>query len=384
MASLLSPWRQLIKAVRPRVPPRGTTVPKLSMPPPGTAPGIEAGERGHRPTSEEPVRITCIDYSPEQSQIQEVADAADFLASHRPSWSCVRWINVDGLHQMDVIHALAEKYHLHPLAVEDVLHTIQRPKVEDYPASGDLPGRLFIVARSIESRDGQLYTEQMSFFLGRATLLTFQEVPGDAFDPIRQRILARGSRLRLNDVSFLLYSLLDAIVDSYFPILEGCSERLEELEEELLAHPTRETFHRVHAIKRNLLLIRRAAWPMRELIMQLQRDEHEGISNTTRTYFRDVYDNSVQIIDLIETYREITSDLTETYMSAMSNRMNEIMKVLTIIGTIFIPLTFLAGVYGMNMPIPENRWPGSYPVFWLVCLIVASTMLHWFRRRRWL
>ena len=173
-------------------------------------------------------------------------------------------------------------------------------------------------------------------------------------------------------------------MDSYFPILERCSERLEELEEELLSRPTRETLHKVHAMKRELLLIRRAAWPMRELIMQLQRDAHEGISNTTRTYFRDVYDHGVQIIDLIETYREITAALTETYMSAMSNRMNEIMKVLTVIGTIFIPLTFLAGVYGMNMPIPENQWAGSYPVFWIVCMIVAVTMLYWFWRRRWL
>jgi magnesium transporter len=354
------------------------------MPPPGTAPGIEAEELGHCPRSEEPVHITCIDYSPEQSQVQEVTDVAEFLSRHRPSWSCVRWINVDGLKRMDLIHALAEKYQLHPLAVEDILQTIQRPKAEDYPASAELPGRLFVVARSIESSEGQLYTEQISFFLGRATLLTFQEVPGDAFDPIRQRIQVRGSRLRENDASFLLYSLLDAIVDSYFPILERCSERLEELEEELLSRPTRETLHKVHAMKRELLLIRRAAWPMRELIMQLQRDAHEGISSTTRTYFRDIYDHGVQIIDLIENYREITAALTETYMSAMSNRMNEIMKVLTVIGTIFIPLTFLAGVYGMNMPIPENQWAGSYPVFWIVCIIVAVTMLYWFWRRRWL
>jgi magnesium transporter len=384
MASALTRLRQLMKAARPLLPAHGTTIPRLRMPPPGTSPGIEAGELGHSPRSEEPARIACIDYSREQSQAQEVADLADFLSHHRPTWSRVRWINVDGLKQMDAIHALAEKYHLHPLAVEDTLETIQRPKAEEYPASGELPGRLFVVARSIESSEGRLYTEQISLFLGRATLLTFQEIPGDAFDPIRQRIQVAGSRLRENDASFLLYSLLDAIVDSYYPILEHCSERLEELEEELLSQPTRETLHKVHVMKRELLLIRRAAWPMRELIMQLQRDEHEEISDTTRTYFRDVYDHCVQIIDLIETYREITAALTDTYMSAVSNRMNEIMKVLTVIGTIFIPLTFLAGVYGMNMPIPENQWAWSYPVFWIVCTIVAVGMLFWFRRRKWL
>jgi magnesium transporter len=383
MASPLARLRRLMKTARSRSLAQGTAIPKLSIPSADTASGI-AMEPGRCPRSDEPVRITCIDYSPQKVQIEEVADLADFLSRHRPSWSCVRWINVDGLKQTDVIHALAEKYHLHPLAVEDTLHPIQRPKAEDYPAAEELPGRLFVVARSIESSEDQLYTEQTSFFLGRATLLTFQEIPGDAFDPIRQRIQVAGSRLRENDASFLMYSLLDAIVDSYFPILERCSERLEELEEELLLRPTQETLHKVHAMKRELLLIRRAAWPMRELIMQLQRDAHEGISNTTRTYFRDVYDHGVQIIDLIETYREITASLTETYMSAVSNRMNEIMKVLTVIGTIFIPLTFLAGVYGMNMPIPENHWPGSYPVFWLVCASVAATMLYWFWRRGWL
>jgi magnesium transporter len=331
-----------------------------------------------------PARITCIDYCPEQSQAQEVTDVADFLSRHRPSWSCVRWINVEGLQQTDVIHALAEKYQLHPLAIEDTLQTIQRPKAEDYPALGEHPGRLFVVARSIGSDDGRLYTEQISFFLGRATLLTFQEVPGDDFDHIRQRIQVKGSHLRENDASFLLYALLDAVMDGYFPILERCSERLEELEHEVLSQLNRQALYKVHAMKRELLLIRRAAWPMRELIVQLQRDEHERISNTTRTYFRDVYDHGVQIIDLLETYREMTTTLTDTYMSAMSNRMNEIMKVLTVIGTIFIPLTFLAGVYGMNMPIPENQWPWSYPVFWLVCTTVAGTMLYWFRRRGWL
>ena len=194
----------------------------------------------------------------------------------------------------------------------------------------------------------------------------------------------RGSRLRENDASFLLYALLDAIVDGYFPLLESYSEQLEAIEEEMLTQPSQATLQKLHAIKRDLVLIRRTAWPMRELIQQLQRERHECLSENTHTYFRDVYDHCVQIIDLIETYREIAAALTDIYMSAVSNRMNEIMKVLTIIGTIFIPLTFLAGVYGMNMPIPENHWPGTYPLFWLLCLTIAGAMLYGFHRRHWI
>jgi len=360
------------------------SVPKLSMPPPGTAAGIENKDLRQTPSAEEPVRVAVIDYSPENVEVQQVTDVADFLAHHRPPWSRVRWINVEGLTEMELTRALAEKYQLHPLAVEDVLHTVQRPKVEDYPGSADQPGRLFVVVRTIELADGQLLGEQISFFLGRTTLVTFLEGRSEVFEPIRQRIHARGSRLREHDVSFLLYALLDAIVDSYFPILERYSDRLEDVEEELLTRPERSTLQEVHAIKRELLLLRRAAWPMRELIAQLQRDKHECLSETAQTYFRDVYDHCVQIIDLVETYREITGALTETYISAASNRTNEIMKVLTVMGTIFIPLTFLAGVYGMNMWIPEAQWWGTYFTFWAVSAAIAGGMLLWFRRRGWL
>jgi magnesium transporter len=330
------------------------------------------------------IRVTCIDYCPEQVQTQEVHDIADFLTHHRPTWSHVRWINIEGVERPELLRAFAEKYQLHPLAVEDVLHTVQRPKLEDYPASGEHPGRLFVVARSVELADDRLVTEQLSFFLGRNTLLTIQEVPGDAFDDVRKRIHTEGSRLRVSDVSFLLYALMDATVDSYFPILERCSERLEDLEEQLLDTPGPAMLQRLHALRRELLVIRHAAWPMRELVVQLQREKHECLSENTQTYFRDVYDHAVQIIDLVETYREVAASLMETYMSVISNRMNEVVKVLTIIGTIFIPLTFLAGVYGMNMPIPENAWPISYPLFWLGSLAIAGGMLYGFRRRGWI
>lgn len=376
--------RRLLSPPKIRIPFIRTSVPKLSMPPPGTPVGEESPEPREKPLRDVPVRVTCIDYAPGKAEFQEVADVQDFLARHRPEWSRVRWINIDGLGQVELVRAFARKYQLHPLALEDVLHTVQRPKVEDYPGSGDQPGRLFVVARMLELEDGHLHGEQVSLFLGRSTLVTFQESPGGLFDPIRQRIQTPGSRLRENDASFLLYALVDAIVDNYFPLLERYSDRLEDVEEEILTHADRETLQEVHAIKRELFLLRRAAWPMRELIAQLQRDKHEGLSETAQTYLRDVYDHCVQIIDLVETYREITGALTETYISTVSNRTNEIMKVLTVMGTIFIPLTFLSGVYGMNVWIPETHWAGMYFVFWGVCLAMAGSMLLWFRRRGWL
>jgi magnesium transporter len=366
------------------VPLPAAEMPRLSMPAPGTAAGIETDELTARESGTQAVRVTCVDYSPDQVLFEDVGDIPEFLARHRPDWSRVRWINIDGLSQLDVIRAFAVKYQLHPLAVEDVLHRVQTPKVEDYPGSADQPGRLFVVARAVEEREGRLRSDQVSFFLGRTTLLTFHDAHGEDVEAVRQRIRMPGSRLRQNDVSFLLYVLLDGIVDHLFPVLERYSERLEDVEEELLSRPSHETLQRIHAIKREMLLVRRAAWPLRELVAQLQRDKHECLSETAQTYLRDVYDHCVQIIDLVETYREIASGLAETYISVVSNRTNEIVKVLTVIGTIFIPLTFLAGVYGMNMPIPENASPFTYPLFWVVCAGVAGGMLLWFRRRGWL
>jgi magnesium transporter len=367
--------------------PPDVDVPRLSMPPPGTAGGIEtselAGFTGGYGSSE-PVTVTCVDYCVDQVEIQEVADLREFLGRHRPAWARVRWINVDGLGRMDVIGALAEKYGLHPLAIEDILRTHERAKAEDFPGSEDQPGRLFVVARTIDQRDGRLHSDQLSMFLGRTTLLTFQGTHRQDLAPIRQRITTPGSRLRENDASFLLYVLLDGIVDRYFPVLEHYSERLGDLEEEVLDRPSRDTLEQIHRLKRELLTIRRAAWPLRELIAHLQRERHETLSETSQTYLRDVQDHCIQIIDLVESYREIASAQAETYVSVVSAKTNDIMKVLTIIGTIFIPLTFLAGVYGMNMPIPENASPIAYPAFWLVCVALAGGMLVWFRRRGWL
>jgi magnesium transporter len=390
---------------------------------PAASPGVEPSELACASAGSQRAYLTCIDYGADHVRSQEVTDPDEFLAHHRPDWCQVRWINVDGLSDPSIIRALALKYELHPLAIEDVVvHLSQRPKVEAYgngracltsgglhaadppaaatpvsapPLIEGLPenpvrARLFVICRMIELLEGHLHSEQISIFLGHKTVLTFQETRGDVWEPIRARIGTAGSRLRQNDASFLVYSLVDAIVDHCFPILEHYGDRLEDLEDLVLERPSRATIQDIHQVKRDLLLLRRAVWPMREVVHTLQREPHECMSDTTRTYLRDVYDHVVQVIDIIETYREIATGLTETYMSAMSHRLNEVMKVLTIIGTIFIPLTFLAGVYGMNFQhMPEIHggygYPWVYPIgFWGVCAAIGGGLLWLFRRKGWL
>jgi magnesium transporter len=323
-------------------------------------------------------------------EVQEVTDLTAFIGCHRPPWSHVRWINVSGLKDMQALLLIAEKYELHPLAVEDLLHLRQRAKVDAYGGDdSDTRARLFIVVRMLELKDDnggwRLCSDQLSIFLGHTTVLTFQQDPGDIWDPIRQRIRTKGSRLRASDASFLAYSLLDAIVDQFFPILEQYGERMDELETVILDAPQRNTLDKIHEIKRELLVLRSVAWPMRELVLSLQRDPHECVSDMTRIYLRDLHDHVIQVIEIIETFRERASDLTDSYLSRVSNRMNEVMKVLTIISTIFIPLTFLAGVYGMNFRhFPELDFGWAVPAFWIICVVVAGIMLLLFRRKNWL
>ena len=351
---------------------------------PGARPGIDLAELEGMPIPAERVPIQCIDYSADRVETRRITDFEQFIHSRREPWVAVRWINVDGLNDPAAIRALAIKYGFHALAIEDLMSTDQRPKLEPYIAEGGRPPYLFLIVRMVQLFNAALQTEQISMFVGKNMVVTIQESPGDIWDPIRERILKPGSRLREQDASYLAYSLLDSIVDFCFPVLEHCGNRLEELEDLVLAEPTRDTITEIHDVKRELLLLRRAVWPMREVVNAMQREPHECMSDHTRIYLRDVYDHLIQIMDIIETYREVGTSLTETYMTSMSNRLSEVMKVLTIIGTIFIPLTFLAGVYGMNMPIPENHYAISYPIFWGVCLVVAGGMIAWFRRRGWL
>ncbi|MBI1336016.1 MAG: magnesium/cobalt transporter CorA [Phycisphaera sp.] len=360
---------------------------------PGASPGIEphqlaqmAADAAHAAKAHgQNVRLSCIDYSPDNVLHRDITHADEFIEHHRPEWSTVRWINLDGLSDLKLIQALTNKYEIHPLAVEDILHVPQRPKLDAYPQADGRRARLVVITRMIQLQDDKLHREQITLVLGHNTVITFQETPGDVWDPIRQRIHTAGSRLRTNDASFLVYALLDAIVDHCFPILEHYSDRLEELEDLVLADPSEKIMHKVHEIRRELLLLRRDVWPMREVVNALQQETHECMSDATRVYLKDVYSHAVQIIDILETFREMATALTETYMSAVGNRMNQIMKVLTLMGTIFIPLTFLAGVYGMNFHhMPELDWWVSYPLFWVFCAVTASGMVWWFRKRGWL
>ena len=352
---------------------------------PGKAPGIEPHELPGLARGDAPVTVTCVDYCPEQARVERVDDVRSFLATHRPEWSSVRWIDVVGVGDPTLLRALAEKYELHPLAVEDVVNRGQRPKAEDYPASAEHPGRLFVVVRLVDRVDGNLSTEQVSLFLGRDTVLSFRARGPEPFVPIVQRIETPNSRLRRSDASFLLYCLIDAVVDHSFPLLEEVSDGLEELEEAVFQDQAgRDAPQRLHRMNRELMVLRRVTWPMRDLLDNLHREHHECLSDTTRTYLRDVHDHVVRILDLLETYRELAANLVEMHMVSASNRLGDIVKTLTIISTIFVPLTFLAGVYGMNMPIPENESAWAYPVFWLVSVGIAGALLYWFRRRDWL
>ena len=277
---------------------------------------------------------------------------------------------------------LGERFGLHPLVVEDILNTDQRPKLEDY---GEY---LFVVLKSlyhskIESDEPEI--EQISLVLGPNYVLSFQERAGDEFEPVRERIRSDKGRVRKMGADYLAYSLIDLIVDTYFIVLEKLGERMEILEEELVLNPTTETLQAIHQLKREMVFLRKSTWPLREVIGALERGESPLIQDSTSIYLRDVYDHTIQVIDAVETYRDILSGMLDIYLSSISNRMNEVMKVLTIIATVFIPLTFIAGVYGMNFQhMPELAWPWAYPLVWAVMITIAAVMVVYFQRKRWL
>lgn len=362
---------------------RGWASPARVARKPGAAPGIELANLSRIPTTGK-VYVTCTDYGPDQVQVHDIESPEALLDDHRPSWAQARWINIDGLSDMAFIQAIARKYQLHPLAIEDVLHTPQRPKVDAYPSGEGQQARLFVVVRMFQLVDGHLQSEQISMFLWHNTVLTFQETHGDVWDPIRQRLATPGTRLRNNDASFLLYALIDAIVDHCFPILDQYCDRIEQLEDALRGGPKPAVMQDIQEIKRELLLLRRQIAPLRDVVQTMQREPHECISETTRLYLRDVYDHVVHTIDLLETYREFAQGLADSYNSAVAIRANEVMRLLTLIATIFIPITFVTGLFGMNFQLPWQDHPWSFGVVVLGCAGVVGGMLLYFRRRGWL
>jgi magnesium transporter len=319
-------------------------------------------------------------------RIEEPAvDDVDAIGPLLERWPVV-WINVDGLGDAEVLRRLGTLFGLHRLALEDVVNVSQRAKVERY---GE---QLFIVARMpLAGTVGELATEQLSLFLGDRFVLSFQERPGDHFDGVRKRLREGKGRMRSAGPDYLAYALLDAVIDAYYPVLDGCGQQLDGLEEELFVQPRPEMIGRLHHIRRDLLTVRRAVWPLREAVSGLARDEDELVTDETRVYLRDCYDHTVQLIDLLENQRELGSGLRDMYLSLLSHRMNEIMKVLTIFAAIFIPLSFVAGLYGMNFDpgasswnMPELSWPFGYPfALALMAAIALGLMLH-FRRKGWI
>jgi magnesium transporter len=321
----------------------------------------------------------------QESLTEAQLESPEEIQSYLDKWP-VTWINVDGLGDEQTLRRIAELFGIHQLALEDVVNVPQRPKLEQYDEHCS-----FIVSRMVTSQHG-LGSEQLSLFVGGNWVLTFQETSGDCFDPVRQRIrTGGGGRIRKSSPDYLAYALLDAVIDAYYPVLEEFGERLEQIEDDVLTRPKRASIQQIHHARRDLLVLRRALWPQREMLNSLVRDEVPQISDSTRVYLRDCYDHMVQMMDLVETDREMVGGLRDAYMSGLSNRMNEVMKVLTIIATIFIPLGFIAGLYGMNFDpalsqwnMPELSWRYGYLYALGLMAAVALAMLWVFYRLGWL
>ena len=345
-------------------------------------PGAPPGSVIVDPQAPKP-KMRVIAYGPERYVEKEIVDPDDVRA-FLDQWP-VCWINVDGLGDAALLQGLAEIVRLHPLALEDVVNLHQRAKVEQYDE------QTFIVTHMVQLRE-QLGIEQLSLYLGKNFVVTFQQEPEwDCLEPVRERIRKGYSQMRQKGPGYLAYSLIDAVIDHYFPVLESYGERLETVEDQILLHPNQQRMSELHEIKRELLNLRRVLWPLRDALNTLLRDPIPHIDAETRVYLRDCYDHVLRILDFVETDREVCSDLMDLYLTSISNRMNEIMKVLTVLATIFIPLTFIAGVYGMNFDtevspwnMPELEWEYGYPACLAVMLVITVGLLVYFRRKGWI
>lgn len=341
----------------------------------GAAPGTLLHIGKHKQVS---AGIQLINYGADELEESIISDLAGYQREEMAGQ--VSWLNVDGVADPGMVETLGKQFQLHPLVMEDILNTDQRPKVEDYQ------GYLYIVLRMLQfdKNRQQIHSEQVSLVLGKDYVLSFQERPGDVFDGVRERLRA-GRRIRFMRSDYLTYALLDAVVDHYFEMLEYISEQVEELEDQVVSDPGPDTLARLHHYKREMLLLRKSIWPLRELLSRLSRDESPLISEETRLYLRDVYDHVVHVMDSIDTIRELLASMLDLYLSSVSKRTNEIMKVLTIFASLFMPLTFIVGVYGMNFDVmPELRWAWGYPAVMLVMLLLVVGLLVFFRRRRWI
>ena len=345
---------------------------------PGTAPGtlLPLDSAPHQA-----LRISLIEYDDTSfEELPEISVAACRAYLATPT---ITWIHVQGMAEPEMLRDLGEQVSLHKLALEDVLHTGQRPKAENYD------NQLFVVLSLPTVRDDHILTEQVSLFVGADYLVSFHAGATDPFDPVRKRLRNHTGRLRSLGTDALMHSLMDVVIDQGFPVLEDFGERIEALEEELLQNPGKHTLSAIHQLKRDLLLLRRMLWPQREVINNLLRDGHHLIHEETRLYLRDCYDHAIQIMDLMETYRDMSAGMLDVYLSSTSNRLNEVMRVLTVIATLFIPPTFIVGLYGMNFDrsnpwnMPELGWRYGYAFTWLIILAMIGGLLIFFKRKKW-
>jgi magnesium transporter len=340
-------------------------------PPAGSRPGtLVIHERAQRPV------IRVMKYRPEHLEEHEDVAVADVTGLVDDSSVC--WIDVCGLGDEGILRSLAAQFSIHPLALEDVVNVPQRPKIERFSH------QTLFITRMVALSGETIERQQVSLVFGRDYVITFLEHSGDVFDPVRARIRQGGPVLRHSGTGYLVYALLDSVLDGYYPILEEFGERLESLEDEIVANPRPDLLPDIHHAKRDLLGLRRAIWPQREALNGLIRGEDPYLSDSVRVHLRDCYDHCIQIIDAVEMYRELTGGLMDVHLSSVANRQNEVMKVLTIMASIFIPLSFMAGVYGMNFEyMPELHWWWGYPCLLMAMAFLALMMILYFRRKGW-
>jgi len=338
--------------------------------PPGTP--VYIGERKPKET-----RITVIQYDAENLLEKEVKTVEECLQYKENSK--VTWFKIVGLKQIQLVEQFGERFKLHPLVVEDILNTTQRSKIEDY---GDY---LFIVVKNADFTEEEIESNQISIILGPNFVISFQEQQEAIFQSILERIRNSRGLIRRMKNDFLAYAIMDAVIDNYFVVIEKISDQIEILEDELVSNPTQDTLQQIHHLKQNLIILRKSIWPFREVISRMERGRYALIDEKLLIYIRDIYDHSIQVMETVETYRDMLSGMLDIYLSSISNRMNEVMKVLTIIATIFIPLTLIVGIYGMNFRfMPELDIPWAYPIVWLTMLIIGGVMIFFFRRKRWI
>lgn len=325
-----------------------------------------------------PPTLSVFNYNDETCE-ERVVKTVDEWTDFRDERT-VSWLNVNGVHDVSIVQRVGELVDLHPLVMEDVVNLDQRPKLEDFEQY------LFVVLKMIHyDEEYDLKIEQVSLIVGPTHVVSFQEHEGDVFEPIRHRIRTRSGRIRRMGTDYLAYALIDIIVDHYFSIVEQTGEEISRLEERLVNRPDKGDLVLINDLKREVTLFRKSIWPLREVVSGLQRSESALIKSQTEVFLSDVYDHTIQALDMAETLRDLLSSLTDLYMSSLSQKMNEVMQFLTIVGAIFIPLTFIAGVYGMNFSrMPELGWPYGYPTVLLLMLLIGVGLLAYFKHKKWL